>query len=127
MLFLTDAAQLGWVEIDYQDKDQTSYVNISNVRVAGDKSYYWQKIVYAKPRSIDGKWSSSEFNNVVVNCATSTQAFLYRSWYEDANATGQLTKYVFYPEKGIEFHPIAPDSAADLERKVACGGRMKPD
>ena len=123
MLFLTGAAEVGWIEIENRDKDQTSYVNTSNIRVAGDKAYYWQKIVYAKPRLVDGKWSSSEFNNAVINCVTSTQAFLYLSWYDGANASGQLTKFAFHPENGIEFHPIAPDSVADMERKIVCSGR----
>lgn len=125
ILNLAVAAQAGWIAIDYQDAEGTPYVNTANLRVVGDKTYYWQRIDYAKPRLIDGKWASSEFNNAVINCETSTQAFLYLSWYEGANASGQLTKYVFYPENRIEFHAIAPDSLADQERKIVCGARTK--
>jgi len=124
---LAVAAQVGWVEIDYKDVDTKSFVNTTSIRVAGDKVYYWQKIVYAKPQTIDGKLASSEFNNAVVNCEKSTQAFLYLSWYESANASGPLTKFAFYPEKEVEYHLILPDSRADLERKLVCGARSKHD
>jgi hypothetical protein len=123
ILFLAVAAQLGWVEIEYKDADARFYVNTASMRVAGDKVYYWQKTVYAQPRTVDGKSASSEFNNAVIDCVAATQAFLYLSWYENALASGPLTKYLFFPEKTVEYRPIVADSRADIERKLVCGAK----
>ena len=125
ILFLAVAAQAGWVEIDYKDADARFYVNTASMRVAGDKVYYWQKLVYAQARTVEGKSVSSEFNNAVIDCVAATQAFLYLSWYEDANASGPLTKYQFFAEKTVEYRPIVPASQADIERKLVCGAQNK--
>lgn len=126
ILFLAGAAQVGWVEIDYKDEDGTSYVNTSNLRAAGDKVYYWEMMTYAKPRLINEKSSLSQLNQAVINCKTLTQAFLYLSWYDRPNATGQITKFLFIPQNAIDFRPIAPESLADIERKVVCSTQFKP-
>jgi len=125
ILFLAVAAQAGWVEIDYKDADARFYVNTASMRVVGDKVYYWQKLVYAQAQTVVGKSVSSEFNNAVIDCVAATQAFLYLSWYEDANASGPLTKYQFFAEKTVEYRPIVPASQADIERKLVCGAQNK--
>ena len=125
LLLWSAAAQPAWVGIDYQHEGDAFYVNTSNVKRAGDKVYYWSMITYSKPRLIDGKWSMSELNEAVTDCAAMQQAFLYLSRYDKPGGEGNITDFKLSPESKLEFRPIAPQSLADHERKIVCNLPVK--
>tara|TARA_Y200000002_G_scaffold364828_1_gene354160 strand:+ start:330 stop:701 length:372 start_codon:yes stop_codon:yes gene_type:complete len=111
LCFSVNAFSASWKKVSENDKGDSFYIDINNIKKIENFIFYWELIDLKEP--IYGALST--IRNFKANCSKETQAMLSTSSY-----TGQMGKYILINEakyNGTKFL----NASKSTVMKFACG------